>query len=364
MSGTVHEVLAGITTVGEMVAAFQDEDRCRRLLEAMVWAKGRNCPACGYKRSTALAGRDVGGRARPGLYQCSNGQCRLQFTVTTRTPLHSTKLPLRVWLTGLWLILQADKGISSVRLAEALGVSQPTAWRIGHALRLLVSREQQFGGTVEIDEFYIGGRPRRDADRPRLGRGRKGQPRTMKTPVLAVVQRPEELVEGAQAGEARARVVDNLSESEARRVLGESVERSAHLMSDEWKSFLSVGEAFAAHDTVRHSEREYARGTVHANSAEGFNDRVRRTVTGVFHHISPRHANLYFNEIGFRWCQRVVAGRAVRRTRKGREVIRTLWSRVSPALQLRAVFQSAVGRQLRRTHSGGIDIKCTVAVFG
>ena len=46
-------------------------------------------------------------------------------------------------------------------------------------------------------------------------------------------------------------------------------------MSDEWKSFVSVGEALAAHDSVRHSEREYARGTVYANSVEGFNDRVR-----------------------------------------------------------------------------------------
>jgi len=56
--------------------------------------------------------------------------------------------------------LQADKGVSSVRLAEALGVSLPTAWRIGHAVRLLMTREQQFGGTVEIDEFYIGGSPK------------------------------------------------------------------------------------------------------------------------------------------------------------------------------------------------------------
>jgi hypothetical protein len=84
MSEAIHEVLAGITTVAEMAAAFEDEDRCRHLLEAMVWAKGRNCPACGYKRSTAIAGRDAGGRSWPGLYQCSNGHCRLQFTVCTR----------------------------------------------------------------------------------------------------------------------------------------------------------------------------------------------------------------------------------------------------------------------------------------
>jgi hypothetical protein len=347
-----------------MVPAFADEQRCRRLLEAMVWPRGRICPACGCKDSTALAGRDVGRRARPGLYQCSNGECRFQFTVTTRTPLHSTKPPLRVWLTGLWLILQSDKGISSVRLAEAIGVSQPTAWRMGHALRLLVTREQPFDGTVEMDEFYIGGSPRRDADRPHLGRGRKGQPRTTKIPVLTVVQRPAQINEGAAAGEARARVVADLSEREARRVLSEHVDVAAHLMSDEWKSFLSIGEAFAAHDTVRHSDREYVRGLVHANSAEGFNDRVRRAVAGVFHHISPQHADLYFNEVGFRWSQRVIRGQAVRRTRKGREVLKPLWSRIAPALQLPAVFKSAIGRQLRRTAQGSIQIRCAVAVFG
>ena len=360
MAGGALEILARVTTVSEMVVAFQDEERCRRLLEAMVWPRGRICPACGCRDSTALAGRDVGRRARPGLYQCSNGECRFQFTVTTRTPLHSTKLPLRVWLTGLWLTLQSDKGISSVRLAEAIGVSQPTAWRMGHALRLLVSREHQLDGTVEMDEFYIGAGPRKGADNPRLGRGRKGQPRTTKTPVLAVVQRPADAEEGAAAGEARARVVADLSEREARRVLSENVEVTAHLMSDEWKSFVSVGQAFAAHDTVRHSEREYARGFVHANSAESFNDRVRRTVAGVFHHISPRHADLYFNEIGFRWSQRVLAGRAVRRTRKGREIVKPLWSRIAPALQLPTVFKSAVGRQLRRSRvRGGVNpLRC------
>jgi ISXO2-like transposase domain len=91
-------------------------------------------------------------------------------------------------------------------------VSQATAWRMGRALRLLVTREHQLDGTVEMDEFYIGDSPRKDADRPHLGRGRKGQPRTTKTHVLAVVQRPTQVGEGVAAGDARARVVTDLSE--------------------------------------------------------------------------------------------------------------------------------------------------------
>jgi hypothetical protein len=178
------------------------------------------------------------------------------------------------------------------------------------------------------------------------------------------VQRPLDLSVGASAGEARAAAIEDLSEAEADRVLTESVNPGAHLMSDEWKAFVSIGAAFAAHDTVHHKAREYVRGPVHINSAEGFNDRVRRTVSGVFHHISPHHADLYLNEIGFRWSQRVVTGHAPRRNRKGRQVTKTLWARVPPALQLPAVFRSAVGREMRRTRAGGIDLLSKVAVFG
>jgi hypothetical protein len=135
-------------------------------------------------------------------------------------------------------------------------------------------------------------------------------------------------------------------------------------MSDEWKAFVSLGSAFAAHDTVHHKAREYARGPVPINSAEGFNDRIRRTVSGVFHHNSPHLADFYFNEIGFRWSQRVVTGQAPHRTRKGRQVTKTLWARMPPALQLPSVFRSAVGREMRRTKAGGIGLLSKIAVFG
>jgi ISXO2-like transposase domain len=88
---------------------------------------------------------------------------------------------------------------------------------------------------------------------------------------LAIVQRPGAITVGTPAGDARARVVDDLSVNEAERVLEKEVKPEAHLMSDEWKAFIAVGQGFAAHDTVRHSKREYVRGQIHANSAEGFN---------------------------------------------------------------------------------------------
>ena len=57
MSETVLTILSRIQTVEDMVAAFSDERRCRPLLETMVRPTRRICPACGYRRSIALAGR-------------------------------------------------------------------------------------------------------------------------------------------------------------------------------------------------------------------------------------------------------------------------------------------------------------------
>jgi transposase-like protein len=67
--------------------------------------------------------------------------CR-QFTVTTKTPLHSTKLSLWKWLEAMYLIISSSKGISSVVLARWLGVTQPTAWKMGHAIRKMMNPNQ------------------------------------------------------------------------------------------------------------------------------------------------------------------------------------------------------------------------------
>ena len=106
-------------------------------------------------------------RARYGQAACASGslsmlQRRLPVPVhgddTHASAFH--KASFECLAEGHVLMLQSDKGLSSVRLAEVLGVSQPTAWRMGHALRLMAAREHMLDGTVEIDHFHLGGRPR------------------------------------------------------------------------------------------------------------------------------------------------------------------------------------------------------------
>jgi transposase-like protein len=144
--------------IDQLRQRFADENACRAFFESVIWADGRYCPHCHGCKSYRIAGKS----ARAGLYECAH--CKRQFTVTTKTPMHSTKLPLWKWIMAMYLMVNSSKGVSSVFLAKWVGISQKSAWKLGHAIREMMSPGSELqpalGGIVELDEKYIGGKPR------------------------------------------------------------------------------------------------------------------------------------------------------------------------------------------------------------
>lgn len=113
------------------------------------------------------------------------------------------------------------------RYGTLFGVSQPTAWRMGHALRLMVARENMLDGTVEIDHFHLGKSPKA-AGSPTSGTGPEMSANTEKAPVMAMVQRPTDVTPGTPAGDVRAAVVTDLSARANQRVIEAQIESRAH----------------------------------------------------------------------------------------------------------------------------------------
>jgi hypothetical protein len=78
--------------------------------------------------------------------------------------MHSTKLPLWKWLLAMFFIINSSKGISSVCLGKLVGISQKSAWKLGHAIRQMMNHSNdlvpELNGIVELDEKYVGGKPR------------------------------------------------------------------------------------------------------------------------------------------------------------------------------------------------------------
>jgi len=143
--------------IEQLNAQFSNEAICRQFFETVRWPDGRICPHCSFTISYKVK---VSGRCHD-RYECK--RCKGQFTVTTKTAMHSTKLPLRKWLQAMYLIISSSKGVSSTVLARLIGVRQPTAWRIGHAIRLMMDPARSdsglLQGVVELDETYVGGTP-------------------------------------------------------------------------------------------------------------------------------------------------------------------------------------------------------------
>lgn len=276
------------------------EEQARDYFEHIRWPNGPVCPHCGSVDPTKLQGKSH----RPGLYDCHG--CHAQFTATVKTILEDSHLPIRTWLMAFAILCSSKKGVSALQLQRQLGLgSYRTAWHLCHRIRHAMDREPMkgllgvAGGTVEVDETYIGGKPRRPAAVPgvrsRAPRGRG----TLKTPVVALVER---------GGRVRAHVVPNVTAPTLKGAVRANVDPSARVMTDELKSYAGLGAEFAGgHEVVRHSAGEYVRGDASTNEVEAFFGLFKRGVMGSFHHISKQHMNRYLNEFSFRWDLRKVS---------------------------------------------------------
>jgi transposase-like protein len=144
--------------IDQLRAKFPNENGCWQFLESIIWRHSRICPHFQCQKSYSIRGAS----ARAGLYECA--QCKRQFTITTQTPMHSTKLPLWKWLLAMYYMINSSKGISSVILAKWVGISQKSALKLGNAVREIMDPDFENLPTlsciVELDEKYVGGKPR------------------------------------------------------------------------------------------------------------------------------------------------------------------------------------------------------------
>lgn len=163
-------------------------------------------------------------------------------------------------------------------------------------------------GTVEVDETYVGGKPRNRhwrkateirGESPAEARARKRPSGrgTSKTPVVAIVDR---------GGRVRARVIPDVSAANLRHAIRENVDMTrARLMTDELSGYVGIGAEFlGGHESVKHSIREYVRGDAHTNTVEGFFSILKRGIYGVFQHVSKKHLHRYVSEFEFRYNTR------------------------------------------------------------
>ena len=296
----------GITLV-ELMRMFPDDETAERWFAEQKWEGEPCCTHCGSVNV------QVGAKHPTMPYRCRD--CRRRFSVRHGTVMEGSHLGYQTWALAIYLLTTSLKGVSSLKLHRDLGITQKSAWHLAHRLRRAWEDDgDKYGGPVEVDETYVGGKMKYQPASKRNGRGVKG-----KTPVVGGKDR--------DTNQVVTEVVASTDKATLQGFVNEHVEPGARVCTDEHRSYRGLPN----HEAVKHSAGEFVRGEAHTQGIDSFWSMLKRGYMGTYHWMSTKHLHRYTIEFA------------------GRHNVRPL----DTVEQMRAVARGLVGRRLRyRTLTG------------
>lgn len=262
---------------------FPDDAACLEWLREYLYPEGIHCTVCQQVRKHHRV------RSRTS-YSCD--YCGHHVHPTAGTIFQDSRTPLRLWFRAIFLMAQTRCGISAKAIERDLGVTYKTAWRMFHLIRSLLCEDvTDLDGVVEVDETYVGGKPRQ--------RHYGSRSEQVKTAMSKKVR-----VQGMVERGGRVRATVNPPSPLARNVT-EHVMPDAMVFTDEAPVYERLWAHGYVHRRVHHTKKIYVFGDVHTNTIEGFWSLVKRGIGGTYHNVSEKFLQMYFDEFTFRYNHRM-----------------------------------------------------------
>jgi transposase-like protein len=326
-------------TYFEFTRMFPTENDAIDYIVAMRYPDGYVCPKCGCVHKN-IYHQNYDHRK---IY-CNN--CHSEFSALAGTIFENTHLDLRMWLYTINKVIISRKGVSALQIQRELGMgSYHSAWRLLQEIRKAVGKEEYrnaFEAIVEIDETYVGGKPRKDNEHedgmggtpdvpmntdgtprmdgdnastdkmaaPALGkvlengvlRNKRGRG-TGKTPVIGIKERGTGRVHAVVANFNKEG--KQLSGKQLFNILNDVCKDGTTVMTDQFVGYnILDGDAGRSRDFVHlkvdHTLMYSMGNGVHTNGIESFWAILKRGVYGVYHRISVKYMQRYVDEFCFR----------------------------------------------------------------
>jgi transposase-like protein len=279
-------------TLHEAVKYFADQDVALQFMVNMRWPDGVvKCPRCNSARVNFTAKRRV--------WTCEDCPKRRQFSIKVGTIMEDSPIGLDKWIVGMWLITSAKNGISSYELHRALGITQKSAWFLGHRIRFALHNGsiEKMSGTVEADESWIGGSAR-NMHPAKKAKVMKGCQNTALTPVMGLLERGTR----EKASRIKLQIIRSTKRAELHGNVRKYVLKGAEVQTDALYAYRGLDSDYT-HKVVDHAVA-YVQNGVHTNGLENFWSLLKRTIKGTYVSVEPFHLFRYLDEQAFRFNER------------------------------------------------------------
>ncbi len=286
-----NESTKGDPVITELPAACANERLAVEFMEQQRWVDKPYCPRCGDFSVYQMKDSKTGERQTNFRWRCQG--CKEQFTVRIGTVFEDSRAPLRHWCFVFWRAATSKKGVSALEIHRQTGLSYKTSLFMLHRVRHAMDEKdiEPLNGIVEVDEAFIGGKPRRFHGSRKTNKANKKS----KTTVLGLLERN---------GRIRPKVIADVTGKTLKAAIAENVKAGSRIMTDDWSGYRGLKHKGWKHESVKHSMYEYVRGDVHTNSIEGFFGILKRGLNGIYHSVSKKHLHRYLAEFQYRYNMR------------------------------------------------------------
>lgn len=270
-------------TKDEGIEYYTTEAQCYSLLEDARKVDGvLHCHYC--KHETVWRNK-----ARQN-FKCA--KCLRQFSVTTDTFLHKSKIDIRLVFKIIMNEIRSTTGLTIADVLELsrYTISYPTAVSLLHKIRHSAFTQKLFtideDSKVQADTTSISG-----SDRNRHDHKKKGKKKLY-------AEQHHFLTKWQERGDAIVTSVRGLGKVQMEKGMRD-VPNSCEITTDGHSGFLFLNEKHKVHNVVNHSMGENARGRISTNGAESVHATIKVALAAHFNTIKGSNLQQFINSVIF-----------------------------------------------------------------
>ncbi|MBN4071296.1 IS1595 family transposase [Crocinitomix catalasitica] len=279
--------------ISEFYKMFPDEASCRKHLKTSREQAGIECKKCGSEFHYWLKAKEQ--------WQCR--KCNFRTTLRSGTLFESSNLKLKTWYEALYLVCNTKKGISACELQRQLGLKRnEPAWYMLHKIRKAMARineKEQLSDNIELDDAFFTTVDDKSQLPPMDGKKRDRGTIRQKALVMVESANAENRSYKDKCGKIRMFAVHALDQETIWKIQDQYTARGNNIRTDGYRSYRIL-------DTYEHElnimpSHKADRILPWVHTAMG---NIRRLLIGIYHHISSKFTQLYFDEFTFKFNYR------------------------------------------------------------